>query len=215
LSATSGNSIRTGINAAPRDIAPEGSALCAVGAVILEAAMSHYILELIVRDSMPCGVLRDNEERDNPAKERKAMKNFNKIAIAAAFAAMFSLVNQATAGDGIAASPRLRQFLNERSHSASTPSAAPAQVQVQEAAPAQTEAAAPVETPAAGQSGIAASPRLRQILNERGTGAGTPSTSVASAGYRATGADGIAASPRLRQQLNERGTQPIMVAPLK
>jgi len=133
------------------------------------------------------------------------MKNLNKITLVAAFAAMFSLANQASAqyqatgDDGITASPRLRQMLNERKTVASTPSSAVASVGYQ----------------AVGDDGIAASPKLRQMLNERKTVASTPSTAVASTGYQATGADGITASPKLRQQLNERGAQTIMIAPLK
>lgn len=59
--------------------------------------------------------------------------------------------------------------------------------------------------------GIAASPRLRQQLNERkasATAAAIASknhatATVASAGYRVTESDGIAASPKTRQLLNE------------
>jgi len=62
--------------------------------------------------------------------------------------------------------------------------------------------------------GIAASPKVRMVLNEqkRNTAVIPPSTAVA--GYRAVGADGIAASPKLRQQLDERNV-PITVAPVK
>ena len=66
---------------------------------------------------------------------------------------------------------------------------------------------------AVGDDGIAASPKLRQFLNERKTVASTPSTSVA-VGYSEPGPDGIVASPKLRQQLNERATR-VMIAPLK
>lgn len=132
------------------------------------------------------------------------MKNLNKILLVAAFAAMFSLANRASAQyravgeDGIAGSPKLRQFLNERRTVASTPSTTVVSVGYN----------------AVGEDGIAASPKLRQFLNERRPVASAPSTAVASVGYQPTGKDGITASPRLRQQLNERGTQ-FMVAPLK
>ena len=61
---------------------------------------------------------------------------------------------------------------------------------------------------------IAASPKLRMVLDEqkRNTAVIPPSTAIA--GYRAVGADGIAASPKLRQQIDERNVT-IMVAPVK
>jgi len=64
---------------------------------------------------------------------------------------------------------------------------------------------------------IAASPKIRQMLDEQDRNAVVipPSPAVASAGYRATADDGIAASPRLRQQLNERSRQEFQVAPVK
>jgi len=72
------------------------------------------------------------------------------------------------------------------------------------------------------EDGIAASPRVRQMLNERKTSAVAAAlvsnyhatTTVASAGLRVRENDGIAASPKLRQQLNERPVI-IMVAPVK
>jgi hypothetical protein len=133
------------------------------------------------------------------------MKNFNKFALVAASIAMFGLANQASAqyrptgDDGITASPKHRQFLDEHKTVASAPSFAVASVGYQ----------------AVGDDGIAASPKLRQMLDQRKMVASAPSTAVVSVGYRAVGADGIAASPKLRQQLDERGTQPVMVAPLK
>jgi hypothetical protein len=137
--------------------------------------------------------------------ERKAMKNLNKITLVAAFAAIFSLANQASAQykhigeEGIAASPRLQQMLNERKHVAGAP----------------TVTFALVGYRPTGDDGITASPKLRQMLDERRTVASAPSTAVASVGYVATGADGITASPRLRQQMNERGMPVFMIAPLK
>jgi len=70
---------------------------------------------------------------------------------------------------------------------------------------------------AVGDDGIAASPKVRQMLNERARSAAThqAASTVASAGYRTVGDDGITASPKVRQQLNERGTQPFQVAPVK
>ena len=56
-----------------------------------------------------------------------------------------------------------------------------------------------------GDDGIAASPKLRQFMNERGKPMvkGAKSATVASVGYRATGVDGITASPKLRQFINQ------------
>ena len=60
-----------------------------------------------------------------------------------------------------------------------------------------------------GDDGIAASPKVRQMLNARARSAATTQAApaVASVGYRAVGADGIAASPKLRGQLNQRSRQ--------
>ena len=57
---------------------------------------------------------------------------------------------------------------------------------------------------AVGADGIAASPKLRQQLDERKRVESASSTTVASVGYQATGEDGITASPKLRQMLNEQ-----------
>lgn len=56
-----------------------------------------------------------------------------------------------------------------------------------------------------GDDGITASPKLRQLLDERGKGMakGTPATAVAAVGYRVTGRDGITASPKLRQIIDD------------
>jgi hypothetical protein len=134
------------------------------------------------------------------------MNNLNKILFAAALAATVSLANNASAqykptgDDGITASPKVRQMLNERAAAAH---------------PAPSISVATVTTRTPGLDGVAASPKVRQMLAERKVAvSGTPSAEVASAGYRATGADGIAASPKLRQQLNERGAT-YMIAPVK
>lgn len=165
-----------------------------------------------MRDFTGHGVFRvetaaQNREQQKPGSfgcliERKIMKNLNVMAIVAAVVAMFTFTTsakaQAVADDGIAASPKLRQFLNERNTVASTPSTGVVSVGYREP----------------GDDGIAASPKLRQLLNERKTVASAPSTGVASVGYSEPGKDGIAASPKLRQQINERGTH-VMIAPLK
>jgi len=103
-----------------------------------------------------------------------------------------------TGDDGITASPRARQLLDEQKN--------------------RTTAAASGTTANTGAfaNGIAASPRVHQMMNERRalTSAPAASTELASVGYRATGPDGITASPKVREQLNERSTV-FMVAPVK
>ena len=59
-----------------------------------------------------------------------------------------------------------------------------------------------------GDDGITASPKVRELLNQRKPVASTPSAAVTNPGFRATGDDGITASPKLRQTLNERRTVP-------
>ena len=58
---------------------------------------------------------------------------------------------------------------------------------------------------AVGDDGIAASPKVRQMLDERARSAAVSQTSATtSVGYRAVGDDDIAASPRLRQMMAGR-----------
>jgi len=129
------------------------------------------------------------------------MKNLSNILSVAVLAAMFSLANrvnaqyQAVGEDGIAASPKLRQMLNERKSGSTTTSQSVASVS------------------STSEDGIVLSPRARQMLNESRVVASTSSTATASAGYQPI-ENGIAASPKLRQQLNERGAH-FMVAPVK
>lgn len=140
------------------------------------------------------------------------MTKLNQILFATILAGTIALASSASAqyraigDDGIAASPKVRQMLNER-----------------QAAKAASLASAKSTTPtvasagyrATGDDGITASPKVRQMLAERKVVVtGAPSAEVASAGYRAVGADGIAASPKLRQQLDQRNAT-IMVAPVK
>ena len=124
-------------------------------------------------------------------------------AVAALFMNQANAQYRAVGDDGIAASPKVRQMLNERTPATANPQAAPIVV------------AAGVR--AAAHDGIAASPKVRQMLEEQNRNAAVPtlSTAIASTGYRATGGDGITASPKLRQQLNERGTEAFQVAPVK
>jgi hypothetical protein len=152
-------------------------------------------------------------EKTNNCKT-KLMKKMNQILFAAVIATTISLASQANAQykinehDGIAASPRLRQQLNEQKASATAAAIA------SKNHPTTTVASAGYRVTE--NDGIAASPKTRQVLNEqsRRSTAVQSSTAVASAGYKATGPDGITASPRLRQQLNERPVT-IMVAPVK
>jgi hypothetical protein len=139
------------------------------------------------------------------------MKNVNRILFAAAIATAFNLAGIANAQvgpndrDGIAASPKVRQMLNERAASAR-----PGAVVHQH----ETSTVASAGQPAARSVEIAASPKVQQALNERRTTAGASGNQVASVGYQATGADGISAAPKLRQQLNERHAT-FTVAPVK
>jgi hypothetical protein len=112
--------------------------------------------------------------------------------------------------DGIAASPKMRQMLNERG--------APMDKNASKALP----STGSVGYQRDGNDGIAASPKFRQIIDEgyaqNSAQLNYPQQVVVNhLGYRATGDDGITASPKLRQMLDEReraqgGTQ---VAPLK
>ena len=141
------------------------------------------------------------------------MKKTNQILFAAIIATTLSLAGRANAqfrvndDDGIAASPKVRQMLNERKAARAASLAS---------AKSTSPTVASTAYRATGDDGIAASPKVRQMLNQqrRNTLATPDSSALASAGYRATGDDGITASPKLRQQLNER-SGPIMVAPVK
>lgn len=113
---------------------------------------------------------------------------------------------RATGDDGITASPKWRQFLDERAAMNQT-----------------TSDAAPVDRTvgyrASGDDGITASPKMRQMLNEQYAQVyaqlNYPEVASRSVGYQATGDDGITASPKMRQMLNERGQGENQVASLK
>ena len=137
------------------------------------------------------------------------MKNQNKLvtvtltAIAAMFITQARAQDQAVNDGSIAASPKVRQMLNDLSRSKAKPQAERAAAYAGNRAPA--------------HHGIAASPKVRMMLAEQ---AGTPavmplSTVIASANYRAVGDDGIAASPKLREQFNECALQTFQGAPVK
>lgn len=130
------------------------------------------------------------------------MKILNRILFAAATAASLTLASSAFAqyqpvgNDGIAASPKLRQMLNDTS------------VRV---APAHASAA--VAGVCCEDNNIVASPKVRQTLAAQPKCCGaTPKDTLASTTAQPN--DGIFASPKLRQQLNERPQQ-FQIAPVK
>jgi len=143
------------------------------------------------------------EERENIMKSQSKFVIATVTAIAAMSMTQAMAQYRAVGDDGIAASPKVRQMLNEWARSTAKPQAA--------------EAVASTGYRAAANDGIAASPKVRQMLNaqERNAAVVPPSTAVASVGYQATGADGITASPKVRAELNERGSRPFEVAPVK
>jgi hypothetical protein len=142
---------------------------------------------------------------ENANFRKKNMKPIHQALFAAVMVATLSVAGTAQAQfkvnepDGIAASPRMRQALNERQASVKATSPCCAKP-------------TPSTIASAGDQ-IAASPRLRQQLNEARKTTIAPS-STTTVGYRATGKDGLTASPRLRQQLDENPTT-IQVAPVK
>ena len=131
------------------------------------------------------------------------MKTINKFLLSTLGAAsLFALAGTAQAqfkpavDDGIAASPRLRQILDDRHWKTAAPS---------------DHATA---YHAATTDGIAASPKTRQNLADRGASGNVLPGRSQAVGYAATGSDGITASPKARQMLNERGAN-FQIAPVK
>ena len=137
------------------------------------------------------------------------MKDFKNLLLSAALAGTMGLAYNASAQykpadeDGIAASPKVRQMLNER------------KVKTAGAKTGAITVAATVRS-GAENDGIAASPKVRQMMGERRAPTSSPvsGSEYATVGYVATGPDGITASPKVRQQLNERTTV-LTVAPVK
>src|SRR6266850_7583068 len=125
-------------------------------------------------------------------KERINMKTANRLLIMTAALAFFASAGQIQAGtkpccdDGIAASPKVRQMLDERK----------AQCCAQPAAAVTTSTTRSRAT-------IAASPRVQQMRNERAVVSTSPSIDQ-TVGYRATRTDGTTASPKDRQTRDER-----------
>src|SRR5947209_6634946 len=140
------------------------------------------------------------------------MKKLNRFGIVAGAALLFASASgsyaqsQLTGDNGTAASPKVRQMLEERK---ATRSAALNPMSASEV----TSSTEPCCTTSDGRQ-IAASPKVQQMLAEhRVVKSATTGSSSEVAGYKATAEDGITASPKLRQMLNER--QPaVQVAPL-
>jgi hypothetical protein len=99
--------------------------------------------------------------------------------------------------DGIAASPKVRQMLNERKASMTT-----------------LPASRPVTVQQASIDGTAASPKVSQMLAEQKANQSAAKIVVSPAPVRSA-ESGIAASPRVQKELNERTTPAIQIAPLK
>src|SRR6266404_5507850 len=104
-----------------------------------------------------------------------------------AFAGQSQAESQLTTDDGIAASPKVRQMLQERKARTSAPVVSSQVTTHQDAS----------------SANVAASPKVQQMRHEMVI-ATTPRSTVNFAGYRATGDDGITASPKVRAMLNER-----------
>ena len=123
------------------------------------------------------------------------MKNLNRILFAAATAASLTLASSALADDGIFASPKVRQALNDRSLH---PTAAYASTAV---------------AGACCENKIVASPKVVQTQPlEPKCCASSPKDSLASTTEKPN--DGIFASPKVRAQLNE-SQQQFQIAPIK
>jgi hypothetical protein len=156
------------------------------------------------------GVADDRKQRRENPPQQKYMNKLNSLLIAVAVAGTLGVAVNASAqsqlsgGDGIAASPKVRQMLNERK-AALEAASAPSSVVVSSPAPRATS-----------QGAIAASPKVRQMIAEGKpvTGPTTPAVASSSVGYQAAGEDRITASPKLREQLNQRGGS-FMIAPIK
>ena len=131
------------------------------------------------------------------------MKTNKLILVAATLTAAFTLSNPAQAqfkpetDDGITASPKVRQMLNERNAHRTTASHV-----------------AVASRPAQNQSDLAASPKWTQALAGRGSGMNRNAVVASTPSTTAPAKDGIAASPKLRQQLDERAAQ-FQIAPIK
>src|SRR6266404_3394038 len=95
--------------------------------------------------------------------------------------------SQLRTDDGVAASPKVRQMLQERKARTSAPVVSSQVITHQDAS----------------SANLAASPKVQQMRHEKVIAA-TPRSTAKFAGYRATGDDGITASPKVRAMLDER-----------
>jgi hypothetical protein len=130
------------------------------------------------------------------------MKTMNRILLAAAVTVILGSMSQAMAQsqmsspNGLAASPKVRQFLSER----------PAQLTV-------APSALSVSAQSRHVSTLAGSPRAQQMARDNAKSEVAGGAQVVVASNQRTD-DGIAASPKLREQMNERSMQ-FQIAPLK
>ncbi len=108
--------------------------------------------------------------------------------MAVAYIPATSVNAQLTGKDGITASPKVRQMLEER----------------------KTVAAVPGDIVRAANLGVTASPKLSQLLAPQHKVAANP----AEISLTARLDDGLVASPKLRERLNSTGA-PFQVAPIK
>ena len=120
------------------------------------------------------------------------------IAITASFISQAQAQYRVTEDDGIAASPKVRQMLNE--HKANFTKVSPA------------NPAVVVQTTCAPT--IAASPKVSQFLAEQRANQAALKAEPSSAQPQVA-QNGIAASPRVQKEISERTTPAIQIAPLK
>ena|SRR5438105_3355769 len=124
----------------------------------------------------------------------------NRILLSLGAVALFWGSASNACDNSIAASPKMRQMLDE---------------QCADCASCAWRDAGYI---AVGDDGIVASPKMRQILDERQPvfgGTGTALDVSTGASYQVVGDDGVAASPKMRQLLDEQKLSPEEVAPLK
>jgi hypothetical protein len=120
------------------------------------------------------------------------------VSITASFLTQAQAQYRVNEPDGIAASPKVRQMLNERKATWTTVSATNPRVVAQ--------------TPS--EPGIAASPKVSQFLAEQKANQQAMKALATPVPFQPA-ETGIAASPRVQKEINERTTPSVQVAPLK